>query len=233
MGRRMTEIAAVAEDMGRASLALARKFNVGATMWCTSPSWPFHASHVAVEFVHPVIVGKRALAAVTVPIGADVVATLRANVRPGDIVVALADSDDPQIVDAMRRGEAWGVETVWIGAGGERPRSGSADHVIWLDTDDPLEASECFVRIYHLLWELTHVVFEHPGLLKEKSNGVVCNEEVCITCSDEGRLTEVVSVDGDEAVVKALGVEETIDVSLIDPPRPGDLVLVHAGFAIR
>ena len=233
MGHRMTEIAAVAEDMGRASLALARRFNSGATMWCTSPSWPFHASHVAVEFVHPVIVGKRALAAVTVPIGADVVATLRANVRPGDIVVALADSDDPQIVDAMRRGEAWGVETVWIGAGGERPRSGSSDHIIWLDTDDPLEASECFVRIYHLLWELTHVVFEHPGLLKEDPKNVVCNEEVCITCSDEGRLTEVVSVDGDEAVVKALGVEETIDVSLIDPPRPGDLVLVHAGFAIR
>jgi len=229
----MTEIAAVAEDMGRASLALARRFNSGATMWCTSPRWPFHASHVAVEFVHPVIVGKRALAAVTVPIGADVVATLRANVRPGDIVVALAGSDDPQIVDAMRRGEAWGVETLWIGAGSARPASGSADHVIWLGTDDPLEASEGFVRIYHLLWELIHVVFEHPGLLKDDPRAVVCNEEVCITCSDEGRLTEVVTVEGDEAVVRALGIEERIDVSLIDPPRPGDLVLVHAGFAIR
>jgi len=225
MGHRMTEIAAVAEDMGRASLALARRFNSGATMWCTSPSWPFHASHVAVEFVHPVIV--------TVPIGADVVATLRANVRPGDIVVALAGSDDPQVGDAMRRGEAWGVETVWIGAGSDRPTSGAADHVIWLDTNDPLEASECFVRIYHLLWELTHVVFEHPGLLKDDAAAAVCTEEVCITCSDEGRLTEVVAVDGDEAVVRALGVEERIDVSLIDPPQPGDLVLVHAGFAIR
>jgi hypothetical protein len=122
---------------------------------------------------------------------------------------------------------------VWIGAGSDRPPSGSADHVIWLDTDDSLEASECFVRIYHLLWELTHVVFEHPGLLKEASNDAVCNEEVCITCSDEGRLTEVVSVEGDEAVVRALGIDERIDVSLIDPPRPGDLVLVHAGFAIR
>jgi hypothetical protein len=105
--------------------------------------------------------------------------------------------------------------------------------VIWLDTDDPLEASECFVRIYHLLWELTHVVFEHPGLLKDDARDVVCTEEVCITCSDEGRLTEVVSVEGDEAVVRALGIEERIDVSLIDPPRPGDLVLVHAGFAIK
>lgn len=229
----MTEIAAVAEDMGRASLALARRFHAGATMWCTSPSWPFHASHVAVEFVHPVIVGKRALAAVTVPVGADVVSTLRANVRPGDIVVALAGSRDPQVADAMRRGEAWGVETVWIGAGPQRPPSGAADHVLWLDTDDPLQASECFVRIYHLLWELTHVVFEHPGLLKEDPKDVVCTDEVCITCSDEGRLTEVVSVEGDEAVVKALGVEERIDISLIDTPRPGDLVLVHAGFAIK
>ncbi len=35
-------------------------------MWCVAPAWPEHARHVAVEFVHPVIVGKRALPAVTV-----------------------------------------------------------------------------------------------------------------------------------------------------------------------
>ena len=228
----MTEIAAVAEDLGRASLALARKFSAGGTMWCASPSWPFHAAHVSVEFVHPVIVGKRALAAVSVPVGADVVATLRASVRAGDIVLALGRADDVQVGEALRRGEAWGVETVWIGAGSQRPPSGAADHVIWLDTDDELTASECFVRIYHLLWELTHVCFEHPGLLKVDSS-VECTEEVCITCSDEGRLAEVVTVEGDEAVVRAEGKEERIDVSLIEPPGPGDLVLVHAGFAIR
>jgi hypothetical protein len=228
----MTEIAAVAEDLGRASLALARKFSAGGTMWCASPSWPFHAAHVSVEFVHPVIVGKRALAAVSVPVGADVVATLRASVRAGDIVLALGRADDTQVAEALRRGEAWGVETVWIGAGSQRPPSGSADHVIWLDTDDELTASECFVRIYHLLWELTHVCFEHPGLLKVDSSAE-CTEEVCITCSDEGRLAEVVTVEGDEAVVRAEGKEERIDVSLIEPPGPGDLVLVHAGFAIR
>ena len=220
----------VADDLARASLALARRFSAGATMWCASPNWPFHAHHVAVEFVHPVIVGKRALPAVTVPPAADLVAALRACVAPGDIVLALADAGDARVADAMRRGPAWGVETVWIGAGPERPPAGAADHVIWLDTDAQLEASERFVRIYHLLWELTHVCFEHPGLLKPEPE---CTDEVCITCSDEGRPAEVVSVDGDEALVRTPEGQERIDVSLIDAPAPGDLVLIHAGFAIN
>ncbi|HEV2761178.1 MAG TPA: HypC/HybG/HupF family hydrogenase formation chaperone [Acidimicrobiales bacterium] len=223
------EVGGVAADLARASLALARRFSAGGTMWCASPNWPFHAHHVAVEFVHPVIMGKRALPAVTVPPAADMVASLRASVVPGDIVLVLADADDAAVVETMRRGAAWGVETVWIGAGGRRPEPGSANHVIWLDTEDALEASELFVRIYHLLWELTHVCFEHPGLLKPEPE---CTDEVCITCSDEGRPAEVVSVDGDEALVRTPDGQEHIDVSLIDPPAPGDLVLVHAGFAI-
>jgi hypothetical protein len=223
------DVRGVSDALARTSLALARRFSGGATMWCASPNWPFHAHHVAVEFVHPVIVGKRALPAVTVPPGADLVATLRASVVPGDIVLVLADADDARVADALRRGAAWGVETVWIGAGRARPEPGAADHVIWLDTDRPLDASERFVRIYHLLWELTHVCFEHPGLLKPEPE---CTEEVCITCSDEGRPAEVVSVEGDEALVRTPDGQERIDVSLIDLPAPGDLVLIHAGFAI-
>jgi hypothetical protein len=178
--------------------------------------------------VHPVIVGKRALAALTVPLGADVVATLRASVRPGDIVLALAPAADPQVVDVMRRAPAWGVETLWIGAG-PRPEPGAADHVIWLDSVDPLEASERFVRLYHLLWELTHVCFEHPGLLKAEPE---CTDDVCITCSDQGVLAEVVAIEGDETLVRTADGEERIDTSLVDPPRPYDLLLVHAGSAI-
>jgi hypothetical protein len=178
--------------------------------------------------VHPVIVGKRALAALTVPLGADVVATLRASVRPGDIVLALAPADDAQVIDTMRRAPAWGAETVWIGAGA-RPEPGAADHVIWLGTDDELEASERFVRLYHLLWELTHVCFEHPGLLKADPE---CTDDVCITCSDQGVLAEVIAVGADETLVRTAEGEERIDTSLVDPPRPNDLLLVHAGSAI-
>jgi hydrogenase maturation factor len=55
---------------------------------------------------------------------------------------------------------------------------------------------------------------------------------VCITCSDEGRLAEVITVHGDEAVVRAAEGRERIDTSLIEVPAPGDLVLIHAGSAI-
>ena len=231
------ELGGVADDLARAALALARRFNAGATMWCASSTWPFHAHHVAVEFVHPVIVGKRALAALTVA-GYDVIPTLRTSVRPGDIICVLAPADDKTVPDLMRRGQAWGVETVWIGHGA-RPPAGAADHVLWLDTPDPLQASEQFVRIYHMLWELVHVCFEHTGLLKvpeaegtDPASAAESGSMVCITCSDEGRLSEVVAVEGDEAVVRTPDGEERIDISLVDRPDPGDLLLVHAGFAI-
>ena len=228
-GENGSEAAGVASGMARASLSLARRFHAGGTMWCASPSWPFHAHHVAVEFVHPVIVGKRALAAVTVPPGADLVATLRASARPGDIVLALAEAGDPAVTDALRRGPAWGVETVWIGAGPRPAAADAADHLLWLDTTDPLEASEHFVRIYHMLWELTHVCFEHPGLLKAEDE---CTDDVCITCSDEAVLAEVITCQGDEALVRTAAGRERVDVSLVDPPSPNDLVMVHAGVAI-
>jgi hypothetical protein len=53
------------EAIPSAALTLARRFAAGATMWCVSPPWPEHARHLAVEFVHPVIVGTRALPAVS------------------------------------------------------------------------------------------------------------------------------------------------------------------------
>ncbi len=214
-------------DLARASLALARRFFAGGTMWCASPEWPFHSHHVAVEFVHPVIMGKRALPAVAVPADEDLVAMLRTTARTGDIVVAVAPADDAAVAAAMRRGDAWGVETVWIGAG-PGPPAGAAKHVLWLPTEDPLQASEQFVRMYHLLWELTHVCFEHQGLLKSDD----CLSDVCITCSDEGRPAEVLAVDGDEALVRTAEGRERIDTSIIETPRPGDLLLVHAGSAI-
>lgn len=218
----------LASDLARASLALARRFYAGGTLWCASPTWPFHSHHVAVEFVHPVIMGKRALPAVTVPPDEDLLATLRTTARTGDMILAVAPADDAAVAAVMRRGDAWGVETVWIGTG-PRPPAGAAKHVLWLGTDDPLEASEQFVRVYHLLWELAHVCFEHRGLLKPD----VCLDDVCITCSDEGRPAEVLAVLGDEALVRTAEGRESVDTSIIDPPSPGDLLLVHAGTAIR
>ena len=218
--------AELAADLATASLALARRFAAGATMWCLAPQWEPHAQHVAVEFVHPVIVGKKALPAVALS-GPDLVSTVRMSVRPGDVVLAVAAAAEPAVASVMRRAPAWGATTVWIG-NGERPQAGAADHVLWLDDPDPrLPATGGFVLLYHLLWELTHVCFEHPGLLTEPE----CSDDVCVTCSDEGRLGEVVAP-GDPARVRtAQGVEE-VSTALVDAVAAGDLLLVHAGMAI-
>lgn len=217
----------LAADLAAAAFTLAKRFAGGATMWSIAPSWEPHALHIAVEFVHPVIMGKRALPAVALT-GPDLVDLVRVSVRPGDIVVAVAGADQPDVRSVMRRSPAWGATTIWIGSGA-RPEAALADHLLWLDDPDPrVPATGGFVLFYHLLWELTHVSFEHSGLLKPE-----CTEEVCVTCSDEGRLGEVVSApaDGLAAVRTARGIENVI-TTLIDPVAAGDLVLVHAGTAI-
>lgn len=222
----------LSQDLAATALALARRYHAGATLWVVSPEWEPHAHHVAVEFVHPVIVGKRALPAFALT-GRDLVGETRLAVRPGDVVIAVARAEDPVIRSIMRRAPAWGAETIWIGFG-ERPLAGSADHVLWVDSDDPMVPSTGrFVLMYHLLWELTHVCFEHPGLLAAPGNE--CTEEVCITCSDEGRLAEVVVPPVDlfsPALVRTATGEEFVDTTLAGDVVTGDLILVHAGAAL-
>ncbi|WP_293332919.1 hydrogenase assembly protein HupF [Mycobacterium sp.] len=214
-------------DLAAAAFTLARRFAAGATMWSIAPSLEPHALHIAVEFVHPVIMGKRALPAVALT-GPDLVDLARVSVRPGDIVVAVSGADQPEVRSVLRRSPAWGATTIWIGSG-ERPKAGAAEHVLWLDDPDPqVPATGGFVLFYHLLWELTHVCFEHAGLLKPE-----CAEPVCVTCSDEGRLGEVMTpaVDGLAPIRTARGIENVV-TTLIEPVKSGDLVLVHAGTAL-
>ncbi len=228
----LTGAAAVpADSLAGAALTLARRFAAGATMWCVAPQWPAHGRHVAVEFVHPVIVGKRALPAVGIDGQAtDVTAPLRLLVKPGDVLLVVGTADDGT-AGLMRRAEAWGLATLWLGAG-PRPQPAAAHHIVWSDNPDAGRAARSgeVVLLYHLLWELTHVVFEHPGLLAEDSGGY---EDVCVTCADEGRIGEVRTVhDGSQAEVLIDGRQQQVDVTLVDPVTAGDLVLVHAGLAL-
>lgn len=223
-------VAADAESaLAGAALALARHCGAGATLWCVAPEWNEHARHVAVEFVHPVIVGTRALPAVSI-VAPDPAPALRAVVRPGDVLLAVSTTGDRVVADLLRRAPAWGATTVWVACGTAEPAR--ADHLVRVeDPDGTAPHDGRLVLRYHLLWELTHVCFEHPGLLQPTEP--TDDGDVCITCSDEGRLAEVISVvtGGDAEVRTACGVER-VDVSLVGPVEPDDLVLVHAGTAI-
>jgi D-sedoheptulose 7-phosphate isomerase len=109
------------------------------------------ARHVAVEFVHPVIVGKRALPA----LGIDVRdAALLA--RPGD--VALAFGEGAEVAGAVRAVAGAGCLTVAF-------RPVGAEWELVPPPGDPFVAQELAETAYHVLWELVHVFFEHRGLL--------------------------------------------------------------------
>lgn len=213
------------DALASTALTLAQRFAAGATLWCVAPRAPHHARHVAVEFVHPVIVGTRSLPAVAVE-APDPVAALRGLVRAGDVVLTIGAEDDPVIADLARRAEPWGAASIVIVTAAERDAVPDADG----DAD--------VVMAYHLLWELTHVVFGHPGLLVPPVE--VCDAQadvdgagVCITCSDDAQLAEVRTIlDPSTVVAVTAGEHVEIDVSLVGPLAPGDLVLAHAGLAL-
>ena len=230
----------LAESLAAASLALARRFAAGATLWCWAPRHPEHAQHVAVEFVHPVIVGKRALPAVAVTAGdGEARRLLRSLVRAGDVIVVVgAEADDDQVVGVLRRAPAWGATTVWLGAG-DRPAAGDADHVLWLGADAALVPHDGrLVRCLPPAVGADPCVLRAPGPAdrgdrRRPPAGVGADDHaVCVTCSDEGRLGEVVDTGPLTAVVRTATGPEEIDTTLVGDVDPGDLVLVHAGTAL-
>ena len=62
-----------------------------------------------------------------------------------------------------------------------------------------------------------------------------CDEHHCITCGDDGVAMTVIRVD--DARVLALcedeaGDRSSVEIALVEPVVPGDVVLVHAGTAL-
>jgi D-sedoheptulose 7-phosphate isomerase len=111
------------------------------------------AQHVSVEFVHPVIVGKRALPALD--LGAEFEAQLPIIVRPQDMVMGFAfPSADPSVTHTLQTAQARGALTFALG--GEE-----SDYPFAWPDEDPFICQEVFEVLYHVLWETVHVYFEH------------------------------------------------------------------------
>jgi D-sedoheptulose 7-phosphate isomerase len=113
------------------------------------------ARHVAVEFVHPVIVGKRALPAIALT--GEITSQAALLLEPEDVVIAFGEGT----ADPLRAARANGCLTITFAAD-------SAEWEFVPPTADPLVAQELVETLYHILWELVHVFFEHRGLLENR-----------------------------------------------------------------
>lgn len=111
------------------------------------------AQHVSVEFVHPVIVGKRALPAVD--LSAYIDGGLRALVRPNDVVMGFGPpGGDPEVEAVLAELHERGVFTFAL--------PGRIGHYATsAPSEDPFVHQEVLELLYHTLWETVHVFFEH------------------------------------------------------------------------
>jgi D-sedoheptulose 7-phosphate isomerase len=186
----VSDFAAQAGAVASACHAMAVRFHRGGKLLVFGVGGPStDAQHVAVEFVHPVIVGKRALPAISLTTDvatvtgvaareglADVFAhQIRYLAEPADIALGISsERSSPSVLSGLQAAHELGLLTIAL-AGEEGGRAGrvgpiasspAVDHLLLARSTDPRIVKEIQVTTYHVLWELVHVFFEQPGLLE-------------------------------------------------------------------
>lgn len=133
------------------------------------------ASHVAVEFVHPITAGRPALAATNLvadlamisAVGNDIgfehvfVRQIIAHGRAGDGLIGISTSgNSTNLVSAFAKAKEMGLVTIGLagGDGGRMKTSGVVDHCLVVPTSSIHRTQECHVTAYHILWDLVHTL---------------------------------------------------------------------------
>jgi D-sedoheptulose 7-phosphate isomerase len=172
------------------------------------------AQHVSVEFVHPVIVGKRALPALDLSFAFE--PWLAALIQPDDMVMGFGPPEgDPEVWAALLAAGQTGAMTFAL------PGSGGS-YFAAAATQDPFQHQELVEILYHTLWETVHVFFEHrelghdvgeagflyPFLGKEKQETLDVAAEVAASIrmkvSDDALLRAKVAKDESENIAGAV-----------------------------
>jgi D-sedoheptulose 7-phosphate isomerase len=114
------------------------------------------AQHVSVEFVHPIIVGKRALPALDLSLLFR--PWLDAIVRPEDMVMGFGPPEgDSEIEDVLHLAQSRGAMTFAL-------PGDDGSYTMIAPSPDPFIHQELVEILYHTLWETVHVFFEHREL---------------------------------------------------------------------
>ncbi len=133
------------------------------------------ASHVAVEFVHPITAGRPALAAINLvadlamisAVGNDIgfehvfVRQVIAQAKAGDGLIGISTSgNSSNLIAAFAKAKEMGLSTIGLsgGDGGKMKSSGVCDYCLVVPTTSIHRIQECHVAAYHILWDLVHTI---------------------------------------------------------------------------
>jgi D-sedoheptulose 7-phosphate isomerase len=133
------------------------------------------ASHVAVEFVHPITAGRPALAAINLvadlamisAVGNDIgfdhvfVRQIIAQGKRGDGLIGISTSgNSSNLIAAFAKAKEMGIATIGLagGDGGKMNVAGVVDHCLVVPTSSIHRVQESHVAAYHILWDLVHTL---------------------------------------------------------------------------
>ena len=138
------------------------------------------AQHVAVEFCHPIIEKRRPLPAVALTTDSALLTAisndrdfakvfgdqLRTHARRGDMALALSTSgQSTNLVHALEVASELGMMTIaFTGKDGGR-LAALADHAFVVPSFSIHRIQETHVALYHVVWDLVHVVLGEPDVI--------------------------------------------------------------------
>jgi len=175
-----------------ASLGMAKAFYRGCKLLvCGNGGSSTDAQHVAVEFMHPITVGRKALPAICLTNDMAMVTAVANDVsfndvflrqvialgREGDILLGISTSGNSENVirafDTARR-----MKLITIGyAGGDGGKmaalhaAGALDFCLTVPTSSIHRIQESHVALYHTTWDIVHTFLEHKSLVEESVEG--------------------------------------------------------------
>jgi D-sedoheptulose 7-phosphate isomerase len=170
-----------------ASLAMAKAYHRGLKMLvCGNGGSATDAEHVAVEFMHPIVVGRKAMPAICLTNDMAMVTAVANDVgfsdvfsrqiialgREGDILLGISTSGNSEnLVHAFETARQ--MKLITIGYAGDdggkmagmRDR-GLLDFCLTVPTSSIHRIQETHMTLYHIMWDLVHVFLQHPPLLE-------------------------------------------------------------------
>lgn len=148
--REALRLAAACREMSERFLKGGRLLAFGRGPYATD------AQHVSVEFVHPVIVGKRALPALDLSLSFR--SWMEAILQPEDMVMGFGPPEgDHEVSQALSFARSHGAMTFAL-------PGANASFTLDPPMRDPFIHQELIEILYHTLWETVHVFFEHREL---------------------------------------------------------------------
>ncbi|MDX6446568.1 MAG: D-sedoheptulose 7-phosphate isomerase [Blastocatellia bacterium] len=174
----------------QASLAIAKAFHHGHKLLvCGNGGSATDAQHVAVEFMHPITVGRKALPAICLSndmamvtgvandVGFDdvFVRQIIALGRESDVLLGISTSGNSvNLLQAFAMAQRMGLLTIGFAGndGGrmeEMRNEGLLDFCLSVPTSSIHRIQETHVTLYHIMWDMTHTFLEHRGMLEERA----------------------------------------------------------------